>query len=222
MLPTRRRQPILGRRVTGGRRCARPRRLRAQALPSPGEPKEHENRAAEPNHVVVSQPADPITELGSRHGRDLVDHQSGGLTEPVRTIGFDQQPKQWRVGRVGRECANGHRVGSIEAIVLDDDDRSRLADIPAPCGSSPDLASIQASSSKLSASMKAWSSAARSLAATAADWRRASRSNSADRTSGTQICTGRSPWARSRRRCSRTRALTSAGSEEAAIGQCYM
>lgn len=55
--------------------------------------------------------------------------------------------------------------------------------------------------------MKAWSSLARRLAATAAVWRCASRANSGERTSGTQIWTGRRPRARSRRRCSRTRLL---------------
>ena len=37
------------------------------------------------------------------------------------------------------------------------------------------------------ASTKAWSSAACALAATAADWRRASAANAAERVSGTQI-----------------------------------
>lgn len=56
--------------------------------------------------------------------------------------------------------------------------------------------------------MKAWSSRAKALAATACDWRCASAANSDERTSGTQIWIGRMPWARSRARWLLTRSRT--------------
>jgi hypothetical protein len=52
--------------------------------------------------------------------------------------------------------------------------------------------------------MKAWSARARLLLATANDCRRAFAAKLGDRTSGTQICKGRRPSARSRVRCART------------------
>jgi len=54
------------------------------------------------------------------------------------------------------------------------------------------------------ASMKPWSARARLLLATASDCRRAFAAKLGDRTSGTQIWTGRNPSARSRTRCART------------------
>jgi len=53
--------------------------------------------------------------------------------------------------------------------------------------------------------MKAWSPSAASPAATARDCRCASAAKPSAVTSGTQICTGRRPCARSRARCARTR-----------------
>src|SRR5690348_5867044 len=52
--------------------------------------------------------------------------------------------------------------------------------------------------------MNPWSALARLLSTTALDCWRAALINERARTSGTQICTGRSPWARRRSRCNLT------------------
>lgn len=69
----------------------------------------------------------------------------------------------------------------------------------------PDVGPPHSSGHADTESMKAWSSRAYSLVATALDWRWASSANPGARSSGTQICTGRSPWSRNRARYSRTR-----------------
>src|SRR5260370_5362516 len=62
------------------------------------------------------------------------------------------------------------------------------------------------------------SSAAAALEATASAWRCASDRKPAERTSGAQIWIGRSPWARSRARCSRTFSRDGFGLEGGGIG----
>src|SRR5207302_1798393 len=88
----------------------------------------------------------------------------------------------------------------VEAVVLNDDCGARLSCVGAPRSDRPDLAAPHSWASQDTASMNAWSSAACSLAATAADWRCASRMNSGARVSGTQIWTGLNPWALRRSR----------------------
>lgn len=156
------------------------------------ESEEDENGPTETDHLLVIEPTDLLAEFGSRDSRDLVHHQAARLTQPVGLIWFDVESKQRRIGLIGGERTHRHRIGRVEAIVLDYRDRTRLPDVPAPRRSCPDLTTSQ-SLSTLIASMNAWSSLACRLVATAADWRCASRRNSGERTSGTQICTGRSP-----------------------------
>lgn len=75
----------------------------------------------------------------------------------------------------------------------------------------PDVGPPHSSGHADTESMKAWSFRAYWLVATARDWRWASSANpgagssGTARSSGTQICTGRSPWSRNRARYSRTR-----------------
>jgi hypothetical protein len=59
------------------------------------------------------------------------------------------------------------------------------------------------------------------LEATAADWRWASATKAGDRTSGTQIWTGLSPWARRRSRWRWTRSRAG-GLSRRLTSQCYM
>ena len=118
------------------------------------------------------------------------------LSDAGYFVGLDEQSDQRCVGGISRERADGHRCGGVEAVVLDDDDGSGLADVSASRRSSPDLASIH--SSLASASMNAWSSAACRLDATASDCWCACSVNCGDLTSGTQIWMGRRPCSRSR------------------------
>ena len=89
---------------------------------------------------------------------------------------------------------------SVEAIVLNNDGGTRLTGIVARACNGPDLAAFHSSShiQEESDSMKAKSSFACGLRASARDWRRASFANSGERVSGTHIWIWRSPCARMR------------------------
>ena len=78
-------------------------------------------------------------------GRKLVYHQSGDLSEPVAFVRVDGQAEERSVGRVGREGADGDRVGGVESIVLHDDDRAGLTDGALAGRSGPDLAASRSS-----------------------------------------------------------------------------
>ena len=132
---------------------ARPRRLPPIAG-SAHESEEHEDRSTQPDEFFVAEPADALAELGAGHGCDLVDHETAGLSEPVRVVWIDPNSKQWGIGGIGRERADRHRVRSIKAIVLHDRHGSRLAHVPSAGSRGPDLAASQ-SSSRLTASMNA-------------------------------------------------------------------
>jgi len=48
-----------------------------------GESKEHDQRSIQCDELVVAEPAEAFAEAGSRHGRDLVDHELARLIESV-------------------------------------------------------------------------------------------------------------------------------------------
>src|SRR5439155_14158241 len=156
-------------------------------------------------HVGVGEAANAAPELTAGDGCDLVDHKVGRGIETIFRRRVDWQAKQRCFGRIGGRATYRDRIRRIEAIVLDDDHRARLAGIARPAGSGPHFAPAHRSESSEIASMNAWSSAACGLAATAADWRCASAAKSGERVSGTQIWIGRNPCRRSRSRYPLTR-----------------
>ena len=113
--------------------------------------------------------------------------------DPRRGGRFHQDPGQWRPDRVRGQRADRDRSGRVEAIVLDDHDRSGLPGIRTPNRGNVDVSlphSADSGSSPAStemASTNTGSSDSPSLAAIAIDCRCASATNSVARTSGTQI-----------------------------------
>jgi hypothetical protein len=91
-------------------------------------------------------------------------------------------------------------VAPVEAVILDDDDRPRLAGVVVATGGGPHLTALHPSIPLETALMKASSSAACELEATRLDCRDACAAKAGDLVSGTQIWMGRRPWARSRSR----------------------
>jgi len=116
----------------------------------------------------VAEFANALSQLRTWDGGDLVDHEAAGLPKSVGVIRLDPEPEQWRFGRIGGEGAHRHGACCVEVIVLHDRHRPRLADVTGAGRSGPNLASPQASS-RLIASMNAWSSASCLLAATAVE-----------------------------------------------------
>jgi len=134
----------------------------------PCKSEEHDDGAVQPDHVLTGQPPDPFSELGSPNGGDLVDHETADVVQPVLEAGLYDQTEERRLGGMGGEGTDGHRVGRVEAVVLDDDRRPGLAGIPRSGCRGPDLAAGHSSSAEM-ASMNSWSSRACVDDATSAD-----------------------------------------------------
>ena len=64
-----------------------------------------------------------------RHRHDLVDHDPADLAQTVALRWLDDQAKERRLGLVGRESAEGYRVGTLEGVFLNDYSRPRLTHI---------------------------------------------------------------------------------------------
>ena len=153
-----------------------------------GKPEKYEQCAIEPYEICIGETPEMIAQVRPRHRRDLVDHDLAWLVDPGGSRRLQGDPSQRRLDGIGCQRTDRDRGGCIEAIVLNDDDGSRLAGIGTACRSDVDLASPHSAvQSTEMASTNPWSSASCSLAAMAADWRWASATNSGARTSGTQI-----------------------------------
>src|SRR5262249_10198966 len=137
--------------------------------------------------IRVVQAPDVRADLGLRNRRYLVHHQPASHVQSVALVRIYRKPEERRLGLIGREGAYGDGSRFVEGVILHDDDGARLACIALAAGDGPDVAASHSSSQSDTASMNAWSSAARALAATASAWRCASDRNSGARTSGTQI-----------------------------------
>jgi hypothetical protein len=121
------------------------------------EAEEHDDGSVEPDHVFVSESTDAFTELHPSYRRQLVDHQAARFVEPILTGRRYEATEEWRLRRISRERTDRDRVGRIESIILDDNDRSGLAGVARSGSRGPDLAAPHTSSTE-SASTKSWSS----------------------------------------------------------------
>ncbi len=120
---------------------------------SAGEADEDDHRATEPNQVLIAQAADPVHEPRTMSSRDLVNHETAWLMHSVSLARLHAQTQQGCFRRVSREGANRHRIGGIEAIVLDYHNWARLARVSRSAGCGPYLAAPH-TSLRLIASMK--------------------------------------------------------------------
>src|SRR5262249_11420366 len=60
-------------------------------VPSSGQAEEDQQGALHAHHVAVSEPADTLTEPCLGHRGHFVDHQTGGLVEPVCRARLDDE-----------------------------------------------------------------------------------------------------------------------------------
>lgn len=134
----------------------------------PARPKK--TRMARSNLTVSSPLSRPIRSPSLERGIVVIlsAMRLQGSRSPLIFIGLDTQPDQRCLSWISRKRTHCHRLGRVEPVVLKDHHGPRLADVAAAGCRSPDLAARHPSS-WLRASMKAWSSAARVLLATAAD-----------------------------------------------------
>ncbi len=156
------------------------------------------------HNVFVRKPADFRPEFRPRHSCHLVHHQSAWRKQTVTCIRGDWYAKKRSVCRIACKATDGYRSCLVETVILNDYGWTGLASIVLPACERPNLASLHLSGQSETASIKFWSSFSCALLATANDCRRASFTNSGERTSGTHIWMGRRPCSRSRLRYART------------------
>jgi len=109
------------------------------------ETEKHNHGATKPHHVLVAEAADSAGESFALDGRDLVNHDAALLAKTIRRCGLDCEPNQGSLCWVGRKRANRYGIRGVEAIILDYDDRPRLARVSGSASSRPDLAALQVS-----------------------------------------------------------------------------
>ena len=109
----------------------------------------------EPQNILDVPPADTRADLGLWDGGDLVHHQAARREQAVTLVRLDGQADQRRLGAIGGESADGDGVRGVEAIVLKDDDRARLARVGLATGDSSDVAPPHSSTQSDTASMNA-------------------------------------------------------------------
>ena len=113
---------------------------------------------------------DAASELIFWHRRDLIDHESRWSIKTVAFVGRNRNAKQRRFGWIGGNDADRDGLGGIEAIILKNDCRPRLACItlaPATVHISPRF--NQSPGCNDTASIKSWSRRACALVATTSD-----------------------------------------------------
>jgi hypothetical protein len=104
------------------------------------QPQEHHHGPIQPEHLCVIESTKTRPELRPRYGGDLVHHQAARRPQAVALVGLDRQAEQRSIGGIRREGADCYGGGRIEAIILHDNDRTRLSCVVFPAGSGPDLA----------------------------------------------------------------------------------
>ncbi len=157
---------------------------------------------AEMKHHLIIKATERLAQAFSPQRDYLVDHDLRRFLEAVVGGRRDRQTKKRCIDKCTADQANNDAgVRVIEQVRLDHDGRTALAIVTGGRDQN-DVTPLHDGSSSRSASLSITSSASRSPACMLArrDWRRASSTRSAARTSGTQICTGRRPAARSRLR----------------------
>src|SRR5699024_8463577 len=141
-----------------------------------------------------------ILDAAAPHGGQLVDHQVTVVRQTSETASRNPQPQQRCIDQRSGRWDDSHRLREFEDVILDDDRRTRFGGVDTTRHGPQLTAPHSSSHATETASMKSWSSPWRSSCATRAAWRRASRANCSERTSGTHTCTGRYPRASMRAR----------------------
>src|ERR1700722_2235000 len=89
------------------------------------EAEKNKNGPVQPRKIIVLQPSYVPSDLVFGHGRYFIDHQPARGVQPVLLGWIDESTKERGIGLVARKDTNGDRQGFVEAVILNDDGRSR-------------------------------------------------------------------------------------------------
>jgi hypothetical protein len=99
--------------------------------------KKNQDRLIDAFHVFGVKMPDAASQFIFRHCRDLVDHKSRKSIEAVAFAGRNQNAKQRCFSWIGGNRADHNGFGCIEAVILQNDCRSRLARVILATGDRP-------------------------------------------------------------------------------------
>ena len=114
------------------------------------ETQEHDKGSVNTHEIGRRQPAKTLTQVGPRHGCDLVDHHSTWLQDAGEGRGVDFNSGQWSLDRITRQGTDGNGGRGVEAVVLHNHNGTRLARVGAAGRGRVDVTSSHADSDGLS------------------------------------------------------------------------
>ena len=147
----------------------------------------YKQRPIQPQDITITQTPDRHAQLGFRHGRDLIHHETRCDAQTINLIRLAQNAEQRRLGLIRRKRADCNGPRMPKTIVLDNHNGARFFR-HSHCR--PQRSKFRPASFLKQIGNRVDETLvvpAAALAATAADWRCASCRNPAARTSATQI-----------------------------------
>src|SRR5262245_56510630 len=64
-----------------------------------------------PNDILIVQPPNTLPELGLRHRRHLIHHQTACQTQSIAYVGLYEQSNKWCISLICSESTDGDRGG---------------------------------------------------------------------------------------------------------------
>ena len=105
-----------------------------------GQTKIDEQGAIQSDQIVISKPAEPIAQIGTRHGGDLVDHDVTRVIEASRDARSDGKPGERRLNQIRGQWTHSDRGRGVESVILNNDDGARLTGVGASRSRDMDIA----------------------------------------------------------------------------------
>ena len=94
-------------------------------------------------HVFGVEIPNAVSEFIFWHGRDLIDHKSRKSIKAIAFVGRNQNAEQRRISWIVGNGADRNGFRGIEAVILQNDCRSRLAHVILATGERPNLSTLQ-------------------------------------------------------------------------------
>ena len=99
--------------------------------------KKNQDRLIDAFHLVGVEMPDAVSQFIFRHCRDLIDHKSRKSIKAIAFVGRNQNAEQRRISWIGGNGADRNGFRGIEAVILQNDCRSRLARVILATGDRP-------------------------------------------------------------------------------------
>ena len=99
------------------------------ADPLAAQTQKNEDGLIDALYIFGIEMPDAVSELIFLHRGDLINHESRKNIEAVAFGGRNRNAKQWRLSWIGCHDADRDGFGGIEAVILENDRRPRLAGV---------------------------------------------------------------------------------------------